>query len=220
MRFPAKFPWRWGAADLTLDQEHQAILDALAPGWDVDTDTQAYAEAGTDALAVTMIWQANRRFGNQAVPPKMLGDTLKAYERATNLRPRPTESRRARRNALAGKLRGLGRNTFDDLEDAASKAAGSAFVALVAPNTDDIFSYWPGVNPGPPGFEFMSKRAQICVHLRDDGLSDQEFRRVARQVVDAMDAVKPAWLRVVVGQGTGSSATLVAGIGIAGLTVI
>jgi len=43
---------------------------------------------------------------------------------------------------------------------------------------------------------------------------------VARQVVDAMDAVKPAWLRVVVGQGTGSSATLVAGIGIAGLTVI
>jgi hypothetical protein len=221
MRWPARFPWRFGGADKTIDQEHQALLDALAPGWDVSDDTELYAETGTDAMAVTIIWAINRRFGNAFIPTKMI-DLLESYERACHLRPKKTDSRRKRRNAVAARLRGLAGHTIADIEAAALNAAGSAFVALTVPASANIFSYWPGINPGPPGFEFMSNRAQVAIHLSGDGLSDTDLALLVRAVDVAIEAVKPAWLRVEVGIGDGSNdgTGFVVGLGVVGYTFI
>jgi hypothetical protein len=221
MRFPARFPWRFGGADKTLDQEHQALLDALAPGWDVSSDTELFAETGADAMAVTMIWVINRRFGNAFIPTRML-DLLESYEQACHLRPKKSDSRRKRRSALSAKLRGLAGHTLDDIAAAAENAAGPSFVALVAPATASIVSYFPGVNPAPPGQEFSSTRATVAIHLNAAGLSDINFRLLVADVENAIDAIKPAWLRVLVGAGDGSNdgTGFVVGVGVVGQTVI
>jgi uncharacterized protein YmfQ (DUF2313 family) len=219
MRWPARFPWRFGGADKTVDQEHQALLDALSPGWDVSDDTELYAETGTDAMGVTIVWQISRRFGNAFIPTKMI-DLLESYERACHLRPKKTDPRRKRRNAVAARLRGLAGHTVADIAAAARNAAGSSFVDLVAPSAADIFSYWPGINPGPPGFEFMSNRAQVAIHLNGGNIDDADYRLLVTAVERAVDAVKPAWLRVVIGTGSGDSTTFVAGTGVTGMTVI
>jgi hypothetical protein len=219
MRFPARFPWRFGGADTIVDVEHQALLDALSPGWDISDDTELYAEVGTDAMAVTIIWQINRRFGNALIPRKMT-DLLESYERACNLRPRRSDSRRRRRDALASKLRGLAGHTIADIEAAAENAAGNAFVALTVPADADIFSWWPGINPGPPGFEFSSNRAQIAIQLNGGGMTDSEYLRTVASVERALEVVRPAWLRTVVGLGTGPGTSFVVNQGIVGWTII
>ena len=203
MQFAARFPWSLGGHDPTIDQEHQAILDAYAPGWDVSEDTEIHAEAWMEAVAVSMIWNVNRRFGNQLIPTRMT-DLLEPYERACGLRPKPTAPAKARRNALAAKLRGLAGNLYADIQAAARNAAGSAYVATAVAAAADIFSYLPGINPGPPGFEFSSNRALVSIWLQPGGRSQSGFLAVHRAVFDAIDAIKPVWLRVNIGTAQAS----------------
>jgi hypothetical protein len=219
MRFPARHPLRHGGGDPQPDIEHQAILDYLAPGWDVSLGTEVWDETRAEAYAVTLIWMMNRRAANQLTPTRML-DNLIDWERATSLRPSIDDTTRARRQRLAAKMRGYVGNAIGDLEDAAREAAGPHFVALVTADPTTTVAYWPGVNPGPPGFEWSSARATVAVHLRQLGADAAALSRVLFAVFDALDDLKPSWMTVEVGLGTGDATEFIAGVGVAGLTII
>jgi len=219
MRFPGRFPLKFGGHDDTQDVEHQALLDALAPGWDVEEDTELWIETRVDALALTMIWIINRRAGNQAIPTRMQ-EVLADWEAATNLRPASSDTLIARRRALSAKLRGIVANALDDIEDAAATAMGANFVALVQVAEADWISYWPGINPGPPGYEFSSNRAHICIHCNRNGLTDAEFVALRTKLINTLLHLVPVWMRFTIGLGSGVGTTHVCNVGIVGATII
>ena len=219
MRFPGSFPLKFGGHDDTQDVEHQALLDALAPGWDVEEDTELWIETRVDALALTMVWVINRRAGNQAIPTRMQ-EVLTDWEAATNLRPALSDTLVARRRALAAKLRGIVANAISDIEAACSTAMGANFVELVQVAEANWISYWPGINPGPPGYEFSSNRAHVCAHCSRDGLTDYEFISLRTKLMNTLLNMVPAWMRFTIGVGTGTGTTHVCNVGIVGSTII
>lgn len=219
MRFPARFPWRFGGADTTADVEHRTLLDALAPGWDVSEGTGAYIESRADALAVSMIWTINRRLAGQLIPTRML-DNLPGWERACNLRPAASDTTKDRRAALAAKLRGLANNALVDIDEAVRACTGTSFLAITVAAAADWVAYWPGVNPGPPGYEWASNRAQLGVHLAKAGLSEARFTRLRSVLLRLLEDMLPGWTCYVVGVGTGTGTTHVCGAGLLGQTVI
>jgi hypothetical protein len=210
-----RFPLRFGGRDTTLEAEHQALLDALAPGWDTSAGTELREEAFVDALAVTMVWRINRRVANQLNPLKML-ENLPVWETACSLRPTGTDTDPARRATLSAKLRGLTGNSVADLTAATESALGEAFDAVVTVDPDDWVTYWPGLNPGPPGYEFASNRATIGVRMLKDRLTEGEFRRLRAKLIDLLDQMRPAWMTFVTGVGSG----WVCNVGVVGQTVI
>lgn len=218
MRFPAQFPWRFGGHDNTQDIELQTMLDALSPGWDVSEGTEAHAEISVDALAVTMIWTVNRRIGKQRFPLSMMDD-LEAWEEATRMRVTPSQSLKERRRRLAARLRGIANNAFQDIDGAARTALGHNFVATVGTADGEETSYMPGINPGPPGYEFSNTTAHICIHTNQDGISDQEWRDKRDSLIETLGNIVPVWLQYTIGVGDGTG-SFIADIGIADITIL
>lgn len=219
MRFAAKFPWQWGAGDRTLEIEHQALLDALAPGWDTSSNTELYAETRAEALAVTLIWRVNRRVGNQWQPLRMM-DMLEDFERATSTIVSDADTHGDRRMRLAGKLRSVVNNAFTDLDDACRATLGPNFVALAATAPADEITYWPGINPGPPGYEWSTNRAVVAVHVNKNGLDEDSFKRKRAALAEMLDHMRPSWLAYAIGVGTGAGTTFIANKGVCGLTFV
>jgi len=219
MRFAGRFPLRFGGPDRTHDQEHQALLNALAPGWDVSEGTELWVEARVDAMVATMIWAVNRRLANQRVPLRMIDD-LEDWEQVTALRPTPVDTMRERRQRLAAKLRGIANNAINDIIDTCSTALGANFEGLEAPTTANWITYWPGVNPGPPGYEFASNRAHVCIHTNKNGLAEEDFLRKRTMVIDLLDHMRPSWMTFTVGVGAGVGASHVCNVGIVNQTII
>ena len=181
--------------------EHKALLDALEPGFSPEDDTAHEIETYAHALALAMIWDANERLANQAIPEKML-DALTDWEQILKLKPTLDQSDQSRRAAVAAKLRGLINNALPDIEAASRKAAGGNFHSVVVVDPDDAISYWPGGIPGPPSMEWSSTRALIGVRLTKTGLSDAQFNEVRSAVVNALDPMLPAWMTFSVGVGS------------------
>lgn len=220
MTFPTRFPRQHGRPLFDVDAEHEALLDYLSLGWDIAEETALWAETRAEAYAITAGWLLNRRLANQLVPTRML-DNFVDWETACSLRSGANESTRARRRRLAGKMRGFVGNTISDIEDVARKAAGDRFVALVQATTTNAVSYWPGVNPGPNGFEWSSSFAIACAHLTAGNLNAGQQRRLLDTTRDAMLEMCPAWMTCEAAFGDGTtSGSFVAGVGIAGVTVL
>jgi len=196
------YPKRYGGGLSTLEAEHIAMLDALAPGWDVTTDTLVYAEAYADAVAITAIWRINGRLRNSLKPLKML-DTLTTWEEACNLRPTPTDTVQDRRRRVAAKFRGLVGNAISDIYDACAELLDAQFLGLVSVSAANQITYWPGMNPGPPGYEWSSNRAIIGVRMSKSGLSDTAFLSLRNRCFQMLDALVPAWMTFQIGVGTG-----------------
>ena len=209
------WPFRFGARDETQDIEHQAILDALSPGWDISAGTDLYDETMVDALAITMIWLVNKRIGNQNFPRRML-ESLPVWEQACDLRPSVDDLDVDRRARVAAKLRGIAGNSLFDLEAAAEEILGNNFDGLVVVDPDNWITYWPGLNPGPPGYEFSSNRATIGIRMIKTGLPEAVFRARRDDVADAIDQMRPAWMTYVIGVGS----DFVLNVGVVGQTVI
>lgn len=192
------------------------MLDALAPAFDGDPDSNVYAETYAHAVAVAFIWALNGRLKNIFVPGKML-ETLPIFEGAMRLRPAVRDSLRVRRQRVAAKLRGIIGNTLADLNGVCEEVAGQNFVAIVPIPDASLIAYWPGVNPGPPGFEWSSNRATLCVQLQRLTLSDAEYSAMARRLFRTLADTVPCWMRVVIGEG---SAGFVCSVGIVGETLL
>lgn len=213
------FPRRFGGGRRTLELEHEALLDALAPGWDTSEGTALHAEAYAEALAVSMIWAVNNRLRNQEVPAKML-EVLPTWEQACRLRPSPRATVQARRRAVAAKLRGLVGNTLADIEASCIALLGSSFVAITTIGEGNATTYWPGINPGPPGFEWSSNRSTITVHMKKDRLTEVQFRELRAQVISMLDGLVPDWMTFRVGVGVGTGSSFIVNRGIVGQTII
>ena len=196
------FPLTFGdTSDDAHEVEHKALLDALEPGFSPEEDTAHDIETYAHALAMAMIWDANERLANQAIPEKMI-DALPIWEETLKLTPTIGQSDQSRRAAVAAKLRGLINNALPDIEAAAKKAAGTSFHSLVLADPSNTVSYWPGGIPGPPGYEWTSSRALIGIRLTKAGLSDAQFNAIRSAIVNALDAMIPAWMTFSIGTGS------------------
>lgn len=187
------FPLTFGGGESTIDVVHEALLDAYAPGWDVSDEGDKTAEAYMQALAVTFIWTANRRMANQAQPLKMI-EALTLWEEATRLRPTVNDRPRDRRRRLAAKMRGLVSSTLADIEGACVELLGPNFVALHTTAPEAEIVYWPGQNPGPPGFEWSSNRCAIHVEVSRSGMTSSAFDAAVGELERLLDGMVPAWM--------------------------
>lgn len=200
------FPFDLGGGDddapdgSVLEAEHIALLDALAPGWDTRQDWELYWEAYSDAVAVTIIWACNRRLRAWLNPDQML-ESLPVWEQSTGLRPSASDSDTERRRRVAGKLRGLVNNALGDIEESVINVLGSLFAGMVLVDPTNVIAYWPGINPGPPGFEWSTNRVIIGIKVDPSGLSDAQFIVKRQALFDQLDTMTPAWMTFQIGVG-------------------
>jgi hypothetical protein len=211
------YPKRYGGGPNVLEIEHMALLDALAPGWDVGEDTAIFAETYAHALVLTCIWALNKRLEGSRVPARML-ETLRTWEAACGLRPLHTATPLDRRRAVAAKLRGSAGNALAQIDDVCRELAGDAYLGLVTAQSAQVVTYWPGMNPGPPGFEWTSNLAQVGVRL-DGGAfrREAELLEVVQRLRTTLMALCPAWMGFEIGTDDGG---FIVSVGIVGQTLL
>jgi hypothetical protein len=196
------FPLTFGGEDFNAHEvEHQALLDAYAPGWDKGEDTENYAECWAYANAIAMIWAVNERVRNQAIPGRML-EAVAVWEEALQTRPTSGETDQDRRARIAAKLRGLANNAISDIGAVCTEIFGANFDSLVVVEPANQTTYWPGVNPGPPGWEWSSNRCRIGVRVTKTGLEEERFLIKRTALADALFSILPAWMDFTIGVGT------------------
>lgn len=210
------YPRRYGGGLRPHSVEHAALLDALTDAFDVSTDSDIYIETYAYAVAIAIIWSGNGRTGNQGIPARMF-EALSTWEEACRLRPAPSDSIIQRRKRVAAKLRGLAGNDLTSLNDTCEAIAGQNFSRILSVPTASQINYWPGVYPGPPGFEFSSNRLVICVELVRLGLSDSEYTSVQSRVEQTLNGMVPAYMTYVVGDYQGG---FTCDVGVCGETLI
>ncbi len=189
------FPFTLGGGESTLALLHASLLDTYAPGWDTSEEGDITVEAYAQALAVSMMWAANRRLAVQGQPLHML-DGLSAWEHITRLRPLPNARANDRRRVLAAKLRGFASNALGDIEAACAELLGSRFlgVHVTAPAIELV--YWPGQNPGPPGYEWSSNRCRLRIDVTKAGLDQAAFSALMGELDRLLDGLVPSYCAV------------------------
>lgn len=207
------FARRFGGRSVE-DIEHRAMLNALEPGYDVSPDSAVYAETYAHAVTVASIWRVNGRLKNFRVPLKMM-ESLPVWEEACKLRPKATDSAPARRRALAAKMRGFVGNKLSDIYDVCATAAGANFLGIAF--SDPAYVYQPGLNPGPPGFEWTSARAKIAIELSRDNLSNADFFALVQRLTEQLHILVPGWMTFRVGTDEGG---FICDIGIVDVTLL
>lgn len=198
-----------------LESEQRALLTELELALDPDEDFEWYQEAYADAIATSIIWATNRRLRSWLKPEDMV-ESLPVWEQSTGLRPSSKDTDTERRQRVAGKLRGLINNALIDIEAASQSILGKAFggIILVAPS--NVISYWPGVNPGPPGFEWTSNKAIVAVSIKKELLTEDEFSSARQALFDQLDTLVPIWMTFQIGVGS----TFIVNQGIVGQTFL
>jgi hypothetical protein len=216
------FPLQLGGGISYIEDERNALLDEYEAkiGLSREEDTENYAESLADAQAVAIIWHTNNRLRRQAIPEFML-ENLVVWEESTGLRPTNDALMPDRRRILAAKLRGQINNALTDIEAVAQKILGDNFVKLELVAPVNAVSYWPGVNPGPPGYEWVSNYAHIAIRMTRTGLTAAEFQDLRTNLFLHFNDFLPAWMTYEVGIGpTSGNAQFVLNQGILGRTLL
>lgn len=198
------FPRTFGGGTRARTYENRALARAFTKdGFTlVDGDAKS-AEAYAYSVAVSNIWAVNTRLRNADIPPRMM-ETLPTYEEILRTRPSSNDTDNARRSVVAAKLRGIsGQATSEDIEGVCSALLGTSFEGIRTTDPSNEFSYWPGINPGPPGFEWTSNRAIIGIAVRQDSRSDGAWSRVVSQLRDLLQTLLPGWQVFEVGTDDG-----------------
>lgn len=210
------FPFTFGdTTDDAFEVEHKALLEAMSPALDPTEDTAHEIETYAEALGLAMIWDANERLANQAIPEKML-EALTDWEQVLKLNPSVDDSDQERRARVAAKLRGLINNALPDIEATAKKALGVNFGAVVLVDPANQVTYWPGGVPGPPGLEWYSSRAIVGIRMTTAGLNAAQFAAKRAALIQALDSTLPSWMAMACGVGS----EFVVNQGIVGQTLI
>jgi hypothetical protein len=214
---PNPFPFRFGGGMRAHEVALAAMLDDMAPILDVSEDGAVFAETYAYARALLFIWAVNGRVRGGTLTPSRMLETLTTWEAAQKLRPSAHDTLTARRARVAARLRGIAGNAIADIEEAAREAAGLHFAALLTVPASMESVYWPGVNPGPPGYEWASNRATVAVKLNRLTASDAAFAGVIDRVWEALRDLLPAWMTLVVGANDGG---FICNVGIVGVTLL
>lgn len=198
------FPRRFGGGTRARTYEERALVRSFTKdGFAVTPGSAKAAEAYAFSGAVSCIWAVNERLRGNDIPSRLL-ETLPTYEEILRTRPASEDTDIARRAAVAAKLRGIsGQATSDDIEGVCRALLGDAFEGIRTVEEAQEYSYWPGMNPGPPGFEWTSNRAVIGIAVRQDGRSDAAWQRVIANLRDLLQTLLPAWEVFVIGQDDG-----------------
>lgn len=170
------------------EQCRQALLESYAPVFDCADGELAEIEASAEASVVAMVWAASDRLAKQGQALRMI-EALPVWEEACGMRPSPGDSATERRQALAAKFRGYTGDTAADIRNACASVMGGAFVALHYVPANEQHAYWPGINPGPPGFEWMTNRNRIFAQVTKAGQSDEAFRRRVNKMSGVVDSI-------------------------------
>lgn len=188
------FPRRFGGGTRARTYEERALSRSDAKdGFRPLEGTIKAIEARAYSAAVSNIWAVDERLRGNDIPMRML-ETLPTYEEVLRTRPSPDDSDNARRAVVAAKLRGIsGQATSEDIEEVCRTLLGSAFEGLRVVDATNEFSYWPGMNPGPPGFEWTSNRCVIGIAVRQDSRTDAAWQRVIARLRDTLSTLLPAW---------------------------
>lgn len=216
------FPRRFGGGIHPRTYERRALERAFAKdGFKVEEGSVRAAEAYAYSGAIACIWAVNTRLRGNDIPERML-ETLPTYEEILRTRPSPEDTDNERRAAVAAKLRGIsGQATREDIEEVCRTLLGDAFEGIRTVAEDQEFSYWPGMNPGPPGFEWTSNRAVIGIAVRQDARTDGAWQRTMATLRDLLHTLLPAWEVFVVGQDDGGFVVgAEPGCGIIGVTFL
>jgi len=196
------FPFTFGdTTDDAFEVEHKALLEAMSPALDPTEDTAHEIETYAEALGLAMIWDANERLANQAIPEKML-EALTDWEQVLKLNPSVDDSDQERRARVAAKLRGLVNNALPGIEATAKKALGVNFGAVVLVDPANHYVYSPANVPGPPGFEWSSSRAVVGIRMTQSGLNAAQFSAKRAATIQALTSMLPSWMAESVGVGS------------------
>jgi hypothetical protein len=198
----AGFPRTFGGSDSIVDLEQGAMLQALAPVLDSADSSANFAETYGHAVGLATIWSVNGRLEAQWIPARML-ETLPMWEEAMRLRPAPDATSVERRAEVAAKFLGFAGNGLGEIYDSCAQLLGAALLEITFPSEDEATTYWPGINPGPPGFEWASNRALITIRVQRSGLSDPDFYALLDRVVRNVDAMGASWLAFAIGTDEG-----------------
>lgn len=215
-------PFECSGDDPVDEQEYEALRSALAPdgrGYNIDDDL-IDIEIEAHAAALRLIWDVNERTANQAIPAWMLEEVTR-WEEILRLRPDPADSDNERRAAIEAKLRGLTGNTIVDVEATARAIFGPLFVSVNVPESASTYAWWPGVNPGRPGFEWSTNRMTIGVAVSRGGLTDETFSRKLSRLRESLDAMLPVWMTFTVGIAPeGETSGFICDVGICDITLL
>jgi hypothetical protein len=197
------FPFTLGGDDEAEEVAYHALLSRLEPAYD-SQDAFIQGEVAAHAAVVRIAWDVSARLRNQVVPERMM-EALPDWEQALYLRPTPEQTDYERRAAVAAKLRGVPNNALADIEEAMVKLLGNTFVALKVVAPADEIVFWPGVNPGPPGFEWSSNRRIVAVQLTKAGTPDDAlFARKMAAAKALLGSMLPADMLGVTQVGLGA----------------
>jgi hypothetical protein len=210
------FPRRFGGRPREYEEEHIALLDALADVYSTTEGTELWCEMYAMAGAIGIVWSLARRQANQGIPERMM-EALESWERACRLRPAPTARVQERRKAVAAKLRGLAGNTMTDITDACAAIGGQNFVQIRTVPTASQVNYWPGIYPGPPGYEFASNRLVICAEMTRAGLSGRAYTELQNRTQAMLFGMLPSYMTAVVGTNDGG---FICDVGVVGETLL
>lgn len=208
-------PLTLGGGESTVEQETHAILMSMDPALDPSIGTANYAEAYSEAIAITIIRAASARLENQAIPERMM-ENLVVWEEACAMHPTVADLDIDRRGRLSAKLRASAGNSVADITAACAKILGANFVAVHITDPVNWIVYWPGINPGPPGLEWSSNRARISVQANSSGVTKKQFDEKRAILVNQLDAMLPAWMNFQIGVGT----SFIANVGLVGKTLV
>jgi len=208
------FPFRMGGGISTKEVVRAALADEMRK-WIDPNDPSNQSELSGEAALIALIWSCNRRLSNQGIPERMI-ENLSVWEEATGLRPTPEMTDFQRRAELAGKLRGQINNALIDIQESSAKVLGANFVAVVLTDPADVISFWPAVNPGPPGYEWSSNRAHIGILMTKTGLTDVQFLDLQDRLHQQLNKLLPAWMTFEIGIDAG----FVVNVGIVGQTFL
>jgi hypothetical protein len=209
------FPLTFGGDESVEEIEHESLLGELAPAYDTEEGTASHSELIAYAQLLAGMWAMNERLRNQALPRRML-DVLTDWETILRLTPESDATDVSRRAGVAAKLLAFASNAIVDIRAAIVALMGSNFDDLVFVDPADEVTYWPAVNPGPPGFEWMSNRAVLGVRINRSGLSDNAFYAKRAALAELLDGMLPAWMTYEIGIGS----SFVVNVGTVGSTFL
>lgn len=194
------YPKRFGGGKRARTIERVAIAEQIAKYGLDPTDPSVGGEVYALANAVGSVWAINTRLRGAEIPQRML-ETLTTYEEILRLTPTAKDTDVARRQAVAAKLRGLAGASFSDIESACANLLGPQFDGLVTVAPADEITYWPGINPGPPGYEWFSNRCVLGVRIKREGIDADGFERLFGQLRALLQDYLPAWEVFAIGVG-------------------
>lgn len=186
-------PLRIGGGKRSIELAHESLLGAYRPVLDVAPEQLAESEAYAEAAVLAMVWASGRRAANQAIPTRML-EWVEEYEQIVLTHPGTYDSDHQRRAEIAAKFRSLVANAEGDIYEACSLILGINIEDVTYLDDSEATTYLPGINPGPPGIEWMSQRAIARVEVNSASLTEAEYTRKVEKLVALLDALLPAWM--------------------------